>query len=104
MTTKDEALKMALEALENLDGIDTETECVTIDVATEIIACRAALAQKDCDCFAIALDAANRTKEACINATGKKKNIEAYVNAIQIAHNAAGTDFDTLAQKDERNG
>ena len=47
MTTKDEALKMALEALENLDGIDTETECVTIDVATEIIACRAALAQKD---------------------------------------------------------
>ena len=47
MTTKDEALKMALEALENLDGIDTETECVTIDVANEVIACRAALAQKD---------------------------------------------------------
>lgn len=33
-------------------------------------------AQNDCECFAIALDAANRTKEACIKATGQKKNIE----------------------------
>ena len=47
MTTKDEALKQALEALETLDGLDTETECVTIDVGAEITALRAALAQKD---------------------------------------------------------
>jgi len=31
-----EVLKQALEALEQLDGIDTETECVTIDVGNEI--------------------------------------------------------------------
>ena len=105
MTTKDEALRLALGVLESLQGIDAETECVTIDVRDEIAACREALAQKDCECFAIALDAANRTKEACIKATGQKKNIETYVNAIQIAHDAAGTDFDAcreaLAQKDE---
>ena len=45
--TKDEALKLALQALENLDGIDTETECVTIDVGEEITAIREALAQPD---------------------------------------------------------
>ena len=101
MNTKDEALKQALEALEEIHpGNMTPMAEKTWDTA--ITALRRALAQKDCDCFAIALDAANRTKEACINATGKKKNIEAYVNAIQIAHNTAGTDFDTLAQKDEQ--
>ena len=41
------AATRALEALENLDGIDTESECVTIDVADEIAALRAALAQPD---------------------------------------------------------
>ena len=45
--TKDEALKMALEALENLDGIDTETECVTIDVGEEITAIREVFAQPE---------------------------------------------------------
>ena len=45
--TKDEALMMALQALENLDGIDTETECVTIDVGEEITAIREALAQPE---------------------------------------------------------
>lgn len=98
MTTKDEALKQALDALE---GMAADIGKFPNEVPA-IAACREALAQKDCDCFAIALDAANRTKEACINATGKKKNIEAYVNAIQIAHNAAGTDFDTLAQTGEQ--
>ena len=43
--TKDEALKLALEALEQLDGIDTETECVTIDVGDVIDAIEEALAQ-----------------------------------------------------------
>ena len=116
MATKDEALKMALNALEfsksylddlaDVHGTSKEAKpgSTSWHVDRAITACREALAQNDCECFAIALDAANRTKEACINATGKKKNIEAYVNAVQIAHNAAGTDFDTLAQKDERNG
>ena len=40
-----EALKLALEALEQLDGIDTETECVTIDVGDVIDAIEEALAQ-----------------------------------------------------------
>ena len=43
--TKDEALRMALETLEQLDGIDTETECVTIDVGDVIDAIEEALAQ-----------------------------------------------------------
>jgi hypothetical protein len=38
-----EAMQMALEALEQLDGIDTETECVTIDVDDVITALRQAL-------------------------------------------------------------
>ena len=45
--TKDEALKLALEALEDVDGIDTETECVTIDVGEAITAVREALAQPE---------------------------------------------------------
>ena len=45
--TKDEALKLALEALEQLDGIDTETECVTIDVGDVIDAIKEALAQPE---------------------------------------------------------
>ena len=44
--TKDEAMKLALEALEQLDGIDTETECVTIDVGDVITALREALAEQ----------------------------------------------------------
>lgn len=40
-----EAAKQALEALENVDGIDTETECVTIDVGDVITALRKALEQ-----------------------------------------------------------
>ena len=43
--TKDEALRMALETLEQLHGIDTETECVTIDVGDVIDAIEEALAQ-----------------------------------------------------------
>jgi len=43
--TKDEALKLALEALEQLDGIDTETECVTIDVGDVMNTIKQALAQ-----------------------------------------------------------
>jgi hypothetical protein len=43
--TKDEALKLALEALEQLDGIDTETECVTIDVGDVMNTIKEALAQ-----------------------------------------------------------
>ena len=42
-----EALKLALEALEQLDGIDTETECVTIDVGDVIDAIEEALAQPE---------------------------------------------------------
>ena len=45
--TKDKALKLALEALEQLDGIDTETECVTIDVGDVIDAIKEALAQPE---------------------------------------------------------
>lgn len=37
------ASRQALEALENVDGIDTETECVTIDVGDEITALRTAI-------------------------------------------------------------
>lgn len=47
MTTLLEAAKQALEALEDVDGIDTETECVTIDVGEAITAIREALAQPD---------------------------------------------------------
>lgn len=38
------AAQAALTALENLHEIDTETECITIDVRDEIDALRAALA------------------------------------------------------------
>jgi hypothetical protein len=41
-----EAMKLALEALEQLDGIDTETECVTFDVGEAITALREALAEQ----------------------------------------------------------
>ena len=46
MTDK-EVMQMALDALEDLDGIDTETECVTIHVEDVIEALRAALAQPE---------------------------------------------------------
>ena len=42
-----EVMQQALEALEQLDGIDTETECVTIDVGEVIDALRTALEQPD---------------------------------------------------------
>ena len=45
--TKDAALKLALEALEQLDGIDTETECVTIDVGDVMNTIKEALAQPE---------------------------------------------------------
>ena len=45
--TKDEALKLALEALEQLDGLDTETECVTIDVGEVMDTIKEALAQPE---------------------------------------------------------
>jgi len=45
--TKNEVMQMALDALEDVDGIDTETECVTIDVGEAIEALRAALAQPE---------------------------------------------------------
>jgi hypothetical protein len=41
----DALIRQMLDALENLDGIDTETECVTIDVSSEITAARARLEQ-----------------------------------------------------------
>ena len=51
MKTQTEALKQALEALEQLDGLDTETECVTIDVGDVIDAIKKALAQPEqCQC------------------------------------------------------
>jgi len=40
-----EVMQQALKALEQLDGIDTETECVTIDAGDVITALRTALAQ-----------------------------------------------------------
>ena len=40
-----EVLKQALKALEQLDGIDTETECVTIDVGNEIASLLQAIAE-----------------------------------------------------------
>ena len=42
-----EVMQQALEALEELDGLDTETECVTIDVGEVITALREALAQPE---------------------------------------------------------
>ena len=42
-------MQMALDALEDVDGIDTETECVTIDVGEVIEALRARLAQPEND-------------------------------------------------------
>ena len=45
--TKEQALTLALEALEQLDGIDTETECVTIDVGSVITAIKESLAQPE---------------------------------------------------------
>ena len=44
--THEAAMRQALEALEQLDGLDTETECVTIDVGDAIEALRSALAQQ----------------------------------------------------------
>ena len=41
-----QAAQQALEALEELDGVDTETECVTIDVGDVITALKAALEQQ----------------------------------------------------------
>jgi len=38
-----EVLKQALETFEQLDGIDTETECITIDVGDEIASLRQAI-------------------------------------------------------------
>jgi hypothetical protein len=40
-----EVLKQALKVLEQLDGIDTETECVTIDVGDEIAFLHKAIAE-----------------------------------------------------------
>ena len=54
--TKDEALKLALEALEQLDGIDTETECVTIDVGDVIDAIKEALAHPEQEPVAVRYD------------------------------------------------
>ena len=45
--TDRELMQMALDALEDVDGIDTETECVTIDVGEVIEALRARLAQPE---------------------------------------------------------
>ena len=45
-TLHEAAMRQALEALEQLDGLDTETECVTIDVGDAIEALRSALAQQ----------------------------------------------------------
>jgi len=47
MTNLRQAAQQALEALEQLDGIDTETECVTIDAGDVITALRKALAQPE---------------------------------------------------------
>jgi hypothetical protein len=46
MTDLRQAAQQALEALEELDGLDTETECVTIDVGDVIAALRTALEQQ----------------------------------------------------------
>ena len=46
MTDLRQAAQQALEALEELDGLDTETECVTIDVGDVITALKAALEQQ----------------------------------------------------------
>jgi len=53
MTTLRQAAQQALEALEELDGLDTETECVTIDVGEVITALRAALEQPEQEPVAI---------------------------------------------------
>ena len=45
--TKDEALRLALEAFEEIDGIDTEIECITIDVDDVIKVIKEALAQPE---------------------------------------------------------
>ena len=42
-----ETMQMALYALEQLDGLDTDTECVTIYVSDEIEALRAELAKPE---------------------------------------------------------
>jgi len=44
--TDRELMQMALDALEDVDGIDTETECVTIDVGEVIEALRSRLANE----------------------------------------------------------
>ena len=46
MTDLRQAAQQALEALVQLDGLDTETECVTIDVGDVIAALRTALEQQ----------------------------------------------------------
>lgn len=62
---KTEALKLALEALEDVDGIDTETECVTIDVGEAITAIREALAEQ-CVCGEPDTFGTHRTDGPCL--------------------------------------
>ena len=59
------AAEMALESLEDLDGLDTETECVTIYVTDEIEALRQALAQPEQTVLTCSMCGADRTKEDC---------------------------------------
>ena len=49
MTDLRQAAQQAVEALEELDGLDTETECVTIDVGDVITALTAALEQQQAE-------------------------------------------------------
>ena len=49
MTDLRQAAQQALEALEELDGLDTETECVTIDVGDVMDALRSALEQQQAE-------------------------------------------------------
>ncbi len=69
MTDLHTAAKLALEALEDVDGINTETECVTIDVGDAITTLRTAIAQ--CE--------ARATEQAAVAEPHKKQEPVAWI-------------------------
>ena len=63
--TKDEALRLALEAFEEIDGIDTEIECITIDVDDVIKVIKEALAQPEPKWVGLTNDEVNNFAAGC---------------------------------------
>ena len=79
-----EAMKLALEALVQLDGIDTETECVTIDVDDVITALRQAL-ETDKQWVGLTDDDVFELADTNLYDGGKNYGVLAFAKAIEQA-------------------